>query len=476
MWPYMLNVGWSPLRGLVWSIAALYVIMTVSVWVATLRTLGLSSIRRCPRMIRLSFRASPIRELAFAILSPFLMMALASALGVGAGFITELPWRPLILVASLCPTLFLVPPTVLVFSSSTNRQLRWALALKRFTGGRRVISLLDTGYMTVKPRFGDFWSVISRRSATLTDVLRTSDTKDWQSGVKELIELSPIVVVDTRVCTRALVFEASAVLAPAYAHKAIFVSEDSGRCPLLERLLDEGHIHPRSLVSVVKEDELGLLLKRLVRSKDTLPKPGSFASAPSMIAEAAGRCGPKPRARPPSLMNVPQDSNTSRASGPDSRRRLSSALTPFWRLLAKGVVVHLITSTAFCLWLTLALPQRTLSGFGASTLWSLLVCNWVGCVTYFHLAHSLKNVYIAGDSLFVSDSSKESEIHLSQIDLVTGPDWTTLRRITLHLHSPSAPGKKIVFAGRFLSAGMTARELRCLIYSHAEGKIKAPYS
>lgn len=180
---------------------------------------------------------------------------------------------------------------MLVFSSSTDRQLRWALAVKRFVAGRRVVSLLETGHMTVKPSISDMWSIMMRRSSSLTDVLRVSDSNSWQVGVRELIDLAPIVVVDTRVCTQALLFEAFTMLTGEYAHKAIFLSEDDGACPVLERLLDEGRLSPDSLATIVNEDELGPLLQRVVKSSEALPKPGSFASTPSKIGERARNCG-----------------------------------------------------------------------------------------------------------------------------------------------------------------------------------------
>jgi hypothetical protein len=470
----MLTNGLLALSYFVWGLAALYLIMTVSIWSVTLRTLGLSSLRHCPRLGRLSLRASPIRELSVVLLFSLVAIALLRTRGIGGEYVAALPLNALSLIALLCFTLVLVPPTALVFSSSTDRQLRWALSLKKFTGGRRVISLLDTGYMTIKPGIGDAWSIMSRRSMSLTDVLRTSDTDDWQAGVRELIELSPIVVLDTRVCTRALLFEASAVLTPQYAYKVIFVSDDDGARPVLERLLDEGGISTNCPVCVVTENELGQLLRRLVTSRDTLPKPGRFACAPSRIGELPGRRrGSERGALPHSTTAPPQGRPATEVSVPQTRKSLSTPLTAFWRLWAKGMIAQILLSAAWGLWVMWTLPQLISTRFATFVLWALLVCHWGLCALYFYLARSLKKVCIGGDSLFVSEHSKECEIHLSQISHVTGPDWTGLRRITIHLHQPSAFGRTIVFAGKFCSAGMIARDLRRRLYSHAEEKGRA---
>jgi hypothetical protein len=457
-----------------WGMAALYLIMTIGIWSATLRTLGLSSIRRCPRLARLAFRASPIRELSGVLLLPLVAIPLIKAQGIGGQYVATFPLNALLLIALLCFTLFLVPPTTLVFSSSTDKQLRWALSLKRFIGGRRVISLLDTGYMTIKPSVSGIWSIMLRRSGSLTDVLRMSDTDNWQAGVIELIEISPIVIVDTRVCTQALMFEASTVLTPQYAYKAIFVSDENGACPVLERLLDEGKVSSDHLVSVVKEDALGPLLQRLVTSRDALPKPGGFAAAPSKIEELTGRLRDlRQQTMSRSMTSSPQASQVSIFSVPKIRKSLSTPLTPFWRLWAKGIIVQVLLSAAWGVWIMLTSPQLISTSFAMFVLWSLLACYWGFCALYFYLARSLKKVWIEGDSLFVAEYSKECEIHISHISHVTGPDWTTLRRITIHLHQPSAFGKKIVFAGKVFSAGMIARDLRRRLYSHAEEKGKA---
>jgi hypothetical protein len=462
-----LGAGWTVLWWLAWGQAAMYALMTFGIWYATLRTLGLSSLRHCPRMLRLSFRSASVRELTVAFVLPSLAALLVIVYGVGGGYAAALPLKALLLISLLCSTLFLVPPTTLVFSSSTDRQLRWALALKRWTGGRRVISLLDTGYMDVKPRAGDLWSIVSRRSATLTDVLRTSDTEGWQDSVRELIDISPVVVVDTRVCTRALLFEASTMLSPEYAYKAIFVSEDDGACPVLERLLAEGAVPSDRLVCVVREDELGPLLRTLVVSRDALPGPGGFVSRRVPIDECAARRVPGRRTEPPPPAAALGGGLAGAAAEPDGRQRLSTALTPFWWLMARAVVAHLPLSTVGCLWVMSILPRPVPASF-ATVVWSLLAFNWAGGLVYFFLARSLKKVSLRGDSLLVSERSREIEIHVSQVSKVTGPDWTTLRRITIHLRAPSAFGKKIVFAGRLFSAGRIARELRRRLYPQAE--------
>jgi hypothetical protein len=49
-----------------------------------------------------------------------------------------------------------------------------------------------------------------------------------------------------------------------------------------------------------------------------------------------------------------------------------------------------------------------------------------------------------------------------------GPDWTNLRRITIHLHRPSEFGNKIAFAPSLFKGKEIARDLRRVTYSDQE--------
>lgn len=455
---------WSALWWLAWGAAALHFIMTVGVWAATLRTLGVSCLCDCPRILRLSMRATPVREVVVVSLLPLAAASLAGLFGIGREIIAELPVGAVLLIALLYFTQLLVPPVALIFASSTDEQLRWVLGLKKFTAGRRVVSLLDTGYMTVRPTAGDLAAATIRRSGSLTDVLRVSDSANWRDGVEELIDISPIVILDTRVCTEALLFEASLVLTPQYAYKAVFVSDDKGVCPVLERLLDEGRLPPGHAVNAVTEGELGQLLRTLVASPHALPRPDRCIAKPLTIGGRQGTTDGRPVLKRQAPSPVPDGSAEGHGQlQTGGRRTLSTPLTPFWRALALAVILNVIASSV--LTISTASLQRPFYGTSSVTVWALLGLNWSSSSLYLYLAYSLKKVSISGDTLFVSNYRKEIVIQVSQISRVSGPDWTGLRRITLQLHQSSAFGRKIIFAGRFLSAGKIARELRGRLYA-----------
>jgi hypothetical protein len=269
---------------LAWGFALLYTFMTAHSWYITLRTLGLSSLRFSLRIFRVSLQAGPIREFTGFILINLIIIFLLLRYGKGSALVEVLPVKQILFVFFMTVLLYFVPPAALALTSSTDRQLRWALELKGRTRGYRVISLLDTRYMVPKPSVNDVWSVMSMRSLTLVDILRTSDSTHWQQTVKEIVGISPIVIVDTRESTHAVLFEASLMLTPEHIHKAIFVIENDGRCPVFERLIADGFVAPDRLVSVVRENQLEQLLRKTLK-KGNLPQTGRFISVPRPIGE-----------------------------------------------------------------------------------------------------------------------------------------------------------------------------------------------
>ena len=269
---------------LAWGFVLLFVFMTAHSWYITLRTLGLSSLRFSLRIFRVSLRAGPIREFTGFILINLIAIFLLLRYAKGSAFVEVLPVKQILFVFFMAVLLYFIPPAALALTSSTDRQLRWALALKGQTRGYRIVSLLDTRYMMPKPSVNDVWSVMSRRSLTLVDILRTSDSTHWQQTVKEIVGIAPIVIVDTREITHAVLFEASLMLTPEHIHKAIFVIENDGRCPVFERLIADGSVEPDRLVSVVRENQLEQLLRQTLQ-RGSLPQPGRFISTPRPIGE-----------------------------------------------------------------------------------------------------------------------------------------------------------------------------------------------
>jgi hypothetical protein len=90
--------------------------------------------------------------------------------------------------------------------------------------------------------------------------LRTKNPQVWKSIVYQLIEMTPIVILDTRGESKPILYEAFIMLDPKRAHKAVFITDDNRRAPALE-----AHgIHPadHALTCVTEEELVPLLWDR----------------------------------------------------------------------------------------------------------------------------------------------------------------------------------------------------------------------
>ena len=122
--------------------------------------------------------------------------------------------------------------------------------------------------------------------------------------------------------------------------------------------------------------------------------------------------------------------------------RLSAATTFLWKYLFPGFWLFGLGSLLVEVFRRGFVDQRAvwaflflLAGFGFS-LWML---------------GRLKSVYLEGDSLRVSNLFRTVLVPLTEVKKIDGPDWTSHRRISVLLKSPTIFGKKIVFMPPILS-------------------------
>ena len=423
----------------------------------SIRTLGVRSLRYVTRTGYLSGHGWPIAVKVVVFCAPFTIIRFLNSLGVGPGTFNIFPVNALMLIALMVLCLPFIPPTAVVFSSSTDRQLRWALSLKQIAGGRRVISLLDTGYLKSKRSIHDLWNTFTCHAITLMDVLRTLEAENWQFVVQELVKIAPIVIVDTRVCTQALLFEAATVASSEYAHKAIFISEDDGSCPVLERLVVNGSVPSDLLISIVKEGELRPILSKLIKSPRSLPQFGSFPAPPVAIGECVrGELQPESASDRGELL----DPGIEETEFPEDKRRLSTRWTLVLRLAALVFWITVLMTFVFGPELIEQTPAYMIPKF-SGTVWAVLLSAafLIGFAGLYELGR-LREVFVHDDYLLVTDYKKKIKIPIFDIAHVSGPDWTRMMRITIHLQTPSGFGRRIVFVPSLSKADEIVRDLR----------------
>src|SRR6185437_8495837 len=178
---------------------------------------------------------------------------------------------------------------------------------------------------------------------------------------------------------------------------------------------------------------------RLVHSRRTLPQYGSFPVPPVPIGESVQGRSQQEGVFEYSGQSITETIPTS------EQQRLSTRLTTVLKVAALAFWLQAIFLISLG---PLVMRQVPPSLIPRLTITEGVVLLSTGLLTSFvglYVMSSLRNVYLPGDHLLVSDRGKELKIHCFDIARVSGPDWTSLRRITIHLHRPSEFGKKIAF-------------------------------
>lgn len=125
------------------------------------------------------------------------------------------------LIATPVVLMLLQPPVVLILANSNAEVFELMVDLHSVTFPRRQVSLLDEGAIAFRADV----DVTFKLSAMLNPAwsLRAVDNGVWRDRVQQLVELAPIVIVDTRVATSFTIWEAALMLQPPQVKKAIFV-------------------------------------------------------------------------------------------------------------------------------------------------------------------------------------------------------------------------------------------------------------
>lgn len=128
------------------------------------------------------------------------------------------------------------PPAILFLSSSKSFFVMFNHNdFQKFVRPLRTISLLEYGASkTLENR------IISKIYSELKlDLYRTEFDDDWKDTLDVLLEMTKIVIIDTDAVTPDLLYEGKQIVKNKIIFKCIFLKNEYGNCPLLERLKDE---------------------------------------------------------------------------------------------------------------------------------------------------------------------------------------------------------------------------------------------
>jgi hypothetical protein len=145
---------------------------------------------------------------------------------------------------------FLSPPGILFLGASSPRALD-VLATLRQAMACRVAGLLDTS-ATTSESVGQYMSL---------DNFRATDHAEWRDLVAALTEICLVTVLDTATPTDHVLFEASEAFRRGALDNIVFVSDASGRFPVLERLFASGAINADQAVYVSRLSNLEAVVR-----------------------------------------------------------------------------------------------------------------------------------------------------------------------------------------------------------------------
>jgi len=150
------------------------------------------------------------------------------------------------------------PPTVLLLTGSSSKSSKLLQQINTAILPHKAVALLSFRSFDQFQRFNYFIN------------LRTNDPDVWKSVVYRLIDISPLVVIDTRGDRHAVEEETFIMLDPTRVRKAIFLGGKDDTYPALAAY----GIDPHQVgIKTVTEDGLMPLLKSLTQSSKYLPWP-----------------------------------------------------------------------------------------------------------------------------------------------------------------------------------------------------------
>jgi hypothetical protein len=260
-WLLITNLKWLMVAVLVWPVVVGCYRFFRSCWL-----LGLRSLRIVLTMLYLDFKswAGLTRLGSAAGMGGALSLYLLSVYPA-LGWLLQIVSFPLFSLAACSLVLAAIPPVVFLLSTSESEKLTLQLFLWHIVTPYRAVSLLRM-HEIVDPELGERLTA----SILYNDSLRTRDDKAWMSTARRLMRVVPIIVLDARHPSQALVDEAKAVFQSGAGYKTVVLGDFNSAPAFLDVLLLSGMPEgpPLRLADLNLIDGM---LRGLVQSRRSLP-------------------------------------------------------------------------------------------------------------------------------------------------------------------------------------------------------------
>lgn len=231
---------------------------------------GLPDQKKIKKICRLRFLSDRFNGYMCVIVLPlFVLLVPACGLALSAkpsimGFIFVISLLSLYVIIN-----FFVPPALLFLSTSRENKMILQAKLNR-TSVRPIASLLNKNDPVVQ-KISSFDS---------TNIFRTIDGNRWTESVEALMQICPVLVMDTRDITDPVLLEANILFSNGLDHKTLFVVREDGAHPVLDHYFSS---LPQSEVNTV----LSQIQDRLFKESELLEiLRGDVRKLKSLISEA----------------------------------------------------------------------------------------------------------------------------------------------------------------------------------------------
>lgn len=210
-----------------WLVTAAMLAILAVAWLETLSMYGVLRSKLLRTTLRYGL-AGPPRT--WAGVSAVLLLAAVASVGIWG--LDQPPFWLFVVASATAFSRMALPPAALLLGTSAADRDVLDIVIARLCP-MRVVHLLDLATTTsMRPRAKVSWR----------------DIVDW------LMETVPLIVVDTRFDTSAVVSELERLLHPNIAEKSIYITHDDGRAPALDRVT--AGAHPGGL-QLVRTNEIG---------------------------------------------------------------------------------------------------------------------------------------------------------------------------------------------------------------------------
>lgn len=213
------GVGYPRLARVIFLVLLAMLSLYPLIWFDTVRMRRRFPLRELPVMVRLVLAS---REGAIALYPMAIGAAVVAWFLLRNSLLASYSMRIGIMIVCGTLMILLLPPGAIVLGSSSPGSVDLVVGITRLMHPYRVVSLIEDRRLIRTPFAGKH------------DNLRTVKSASWRGAVHRLVEITPLVIVDTRFPTPNVCEEIKHMLDARRISKTLFVINEDGTAPGLE--------------------------------------------------------------------------------------------------------------------------------------------------------------------------------------------------------------------------------------------------